>query len=163
MHWEKTKILLLCHADTVHCKICSRHISPTKHITSPSKPDSLWRPELGKEPLGALPAITAVCQQLCCPQCHTYTMTLEEREKSSPSSSPWGINFPVWGPSTLSPDQSGLASVSKITPDDTPGGLSTQLMIEHSLYSESCLYGYGRSGHRTNTAGVRSVGTVKRD
>lgn len=83
--------------------------------------------------------------------------------KFFPSSSSRGIHSPVQWPNSLSPDQSGLASISKITPDDTPGGLSTQLMIEYSLYSKSQFDGYDRTVHRANTARVCSVGTVRRD
>lgn len=48
---------------------------------------------------------------------------------------------------TLSPDWSQMTFLPKITPDDTPGGFSMQLVIEYSLYSKSWLYGYGRTLH----------------
>lgn len=69
----------------------------------------------------------------------------EVEGKSSSLSRSRGITSAEQWPSTLSPDWSQLFFISKITPDDTPGGFGMQLMIEYSLCSRSWLYGYGRT------------------
>lgn len=62
---------------------------------------------------------------------------------------------------TLSPDWSQMTFLPKITPDDTPGGFSMQLVIEYSLYSKSWLYGYGRTLHCQSLS--VSLDTVRRE
>lgn len=55
--WENRKILLLCHADTIYCKIHSSHVSLTKYKTHSLKTSLIVETKLRKEPSGALPNI----------------------------------------------------------------------------------------------------------
>lgn len=74
---------------------------------------------------------------------------------------PRGITSPEQWLVTLSPDWSQMTFLPKITPDDTPGGFSMQLVIEYSLYSKSWLYGYGRTLHCQSLS--VSLDTVRRE
>lgn len=159
MQWEIRKTLLLCYADIVYGKICSSHIFPTKHKTYLLKTSLIMRPE-ERKPLGELPATTKLLLFVCTFVAFNVT----------PLQWHWGRgkiflfikvrrNY-FSSAMTLNPDWSQLTFIPKITPDDTPGGFSMQLMIEimieYSLYSRSWLYGYGR------TARVCTLGTVRR-
>lgn len=113
-----------------------------------SKLASSWRSEKRKTLGGTSKTYTAtvVSLQLC-----AFNVTPLQwhrgRGKIFQSSRSRGVTSASQWPSTLSPDWSQLTFIPKVTPDDSPGGFSAQLMIEYSLYSRSWLYGYGRTLH----------------
>lgn len=149
MQWENSKILLLCHADIVCCKTCGSHISPAKHKTYLVKTSLFMETRTEENPWGNFQPLHSYCSfpaALLPSMSHLCNGTGVEG-KVSPSSRSRGITAPAQWPSTLSPDWSQLTFIPKITPDDTPGGFSMQLMIEYSLYSRSWLCGYGRTLH----------------
>lgn len=70
-----------------------------------------------------------------------------------------GTTSPVQWPSTPSPDWSQLTLIPEITPDDTTGGFSMQLMVEHPFTPE--VGSVDMAGHCT--ARVCTLGTVRRE
>lgn len=83
MRQENRKILLLCHAGIAYCKICSSHISPTKHRSCLLKISLIKEARTEERALGCTSnhrTATVLWLQLCCLQCHTYAMTLGERK-----------------------------------------------------------------------------------